>query len=64
MLGRALKILAHWSRQFATSANRRYRQRRTLTSGMRPKINQTGESIFPIYAAWEIHPVMKIELSN
>ena len=24
--------------------------------------NQTGEAIFPGYAAWEIDPVMKIEV--
>ena len=28
------------------------------------KINQTGEPDLPGYAAWEIHPVMKLELSN
>jgi len=26
--------------------------------------DQAGDAIFPGYAAWEIHPVMKLELGN
>jgi hypothetical protein len=29
---------------------------------MRRKINQTGEKRLPGYAAWEIHPVMKLDV--